>query len=180
MGAAAPTRGAEHVAKEKTTINKSQPTTTTTAAPSTNAEKGSSSSSKVNTTTLEDTVEFQTSAHELYETLLDTQRVCAWTRGPAKISKEKGSKFELFNGNVRGELLDAVSLTVAKECKDEKTNTMHWSLCCSFYYDRFLIKRLFNHGVCNHGPKVEIMDIHKCGVYLPKGDIDVDFPLLLL
>lgn len=120
MGAAAPTRGAEHVAKEKTTINKSQPsTTTTTAAP---AEKGSS---KVNTTTLEDTVEFQTSAHELYETLLDTQRVCAWTRGPAKISKEKGSKFELFNGNVRGELLDAVSLTVAKEYESEDINTMH-------------------------------------------------------
>ncbi|CDH50866.1 chaperone activator aha1 [Lichtheimia corymbifera JMRC:FSU:9682] len=105
MGAAAPTRGAEHVAKEKTTINKSQPTTTITTTTAAPAEKGSS---KVNTTTLEDTVEFQTSAHELYETLLDTQRVCAWTRCPAKISKEKGSKFELFNGNVRGELLDAV------------------------------------------------------------------------
>lgn len=122
MGAAAPTRGAEHVAKEKTTINKSQPTTTITTTTAAPAEKGSS---KVNTTTLEDTVEFQTSAHELYETLLDTQRVCAWTRGPAKISKEKGSKFELFNGNVRGELLDAVSLTVAKEYKSEDINTMH-------------------------------------------------------
>lgn len=124
MGTAAPTRGAEHVAKEKTSINRSQPsTTTTTPTTSSKTKKGS----KVNTTTLEDTVEFQTSAHELYETLLDTQRVCAWTRGPAKISKEKGSKFELFNGNVRGELLETVGLMVAKESKDDKdTNSSYY------------------------------------------------------
>ncbi|KAF7726617.1 hypothetical protein EC973_008581 [Apophysomyces ossiformis] len=63
---------------------------------------------KVNTTSLDETIDFQTSAHELYETLLDPQRVSIWTRSPAKISKEVGSKFELFNGNVSGELKEAV------------------------------------------------------------------------
>ncbi|KAG0186277.1 hypothetical protein DFQ28_008076 [Apophysomyces sp. BC1034] len=63
---------------------------------------------KVNTTSLDETIDFQTSAHELYETLLDSNRVSIWTRGPAKISKEVGSKFELFNGNVSGEIKEAI------------------------------------------------------------------------
>ncbi|RUS21410.1 activator of Hsp90 ATPase [Endogone sp. FLAS-F59071] len=62
----------------------------------------------VNTTTLKDTIEFQTSAHELYETLLDLGRVQAWSRGPAIIAREPGSKFELFGGNVTGELVEVV------------------------------------------------------------------------
>lgn len=63
---------------------------------------------KVNTTSLNETTEFQTSAHELYETLTDVQRVQVWTRGPVKLSKEVGSKFELFGGNVSGEILELV------------------------------------------------------------------------
>jgi activator of HSP90 ATPase len=63
----------------------------------------------VNTTKLEETIEFQTSAHELYETLLDSQRVNAWTHGSAKIEREVGGKFELFNGNVSGEIVEVVS-----------------------------------------------------------------------
>ncbi|KAI7859636.1 activator of Hsp90 ATPase [Circinella umbellata] len=94
-------RAPESVTKQKTSVNNN-----TTSFSSTTSTKSKSSSGKVNTTTLDDVVEFQTSAHELYETLLDGQRVSIWTRGPAKISKEKGSKFELFNGNVRGELLE--------------------------------------------------------------------------
>lgn len=106
LGTAA-NKGAEHVTKERTAINtgNKEPAAVATSASSAPAPK---SSNKVNTTTLEENVEFQTSAHELYETLLDTQRVCAWTRGPAKISKEKNSPFELFNGNVRGEILELV------------------------------------------------------------------------
>lgn len=65
----------------------------------------------VNTTKLEENIEFQTSAHELYETLLDSQRVAAWTRGSARISREVGGKFEFFNGNVSGEILECVSAT---------------------------------------------------------------------
>ncbi|KAI8141729.1 activator of Hsp90 ATPase [Fennellomyces sp. T-0311] len=100
LGAATPVRAPETVTKERTSINTAKTTTAPAKEPST------ASSGKLNTTTLTDVVEFQTSAHELYETLLDAQRVSIWTRGPAKISKETGSKFELFNGNVRGELLE--------------------------------------------------------------------------
>ncbi|KAI9310852.1 chaperone activator Aha1 [Dichotomocladium elegans] len=99
-------RGVERVAKERTSINTSSGSKTeTTTTPTTT---GSKNGPKVNTTTLNDSIEFQTSAHEIYETLLDAQRVSAWTRGPAKISKEVGSTFELFNGNVRGEILELV------------------------------------------------------------------------
>ncbi|SAL95191.1 hypothetical protein [Absidia glauca] len=92
------------VTKERsnvTHINKSTPSSTPAAAP-TAAKK------KVNTVSMNDDIEFQTSAHELYETLLDPQRVSAWSRGPAKISREIGSSFELFNGNVSGKILELV------------------------------------------------------------------------
>ncbi|CAO3638016.1 unnamed protein product [Cunninghamella echinulata] len=94
------------VTKERsniTHINKS-----TTASSTKTEEKSATTKNKVNTTSINDVIEFQTSAHELYETLLDTQRVCAWTRGPAKISKEVGSPFELFGGNVSGKILELV------------------------------------------------------------------------
>lgn len=103
---------AEKIVKERTAIHSSAAAPATSSVSSTSstapASAKTSSSSKVNTTTLSEVVEFQTSAHELYETLLDAQRVSIWTRGPAKISKEAGSQFELFNGNVRGELLETV------------------------------------------------------------------------
>lgn len=99
------------VTKERSNVTHINNTTTTSITTKTETTS-SSTKNKVNTTTLNDVIEFQTSAHELYETLLDTQRVCAWTRGPAKISKEIGSTFELFNGNVSGKILELVSLTI--------------------------------------------------------------------
>lgn len=97
---------------------------------------------KVNTTSLDDTVEFQTSAHELYDTLLNPQRVAIWTRGPAKIAAEVGSKFELFNGNVSGEIKEIVSVILNKERKN-------FNVCI-----RSLIRKLFNRGDCDHGQQV--------------------------
>ncbi|ORX89361.1 hypothetical protein K493DRAFT_233839 [Basidiobolus meristosporus CBS 931.73] len=72
---------------------------------------------KVNTTTLKETIEFVASAHEVYETLLEEQRVSIWTRGPAKISKEKNSQFELFGGNISGKILEA---------EEDKKIVMQW------------------------------------------------------
>jgi activator of HSP90 ATPase len=86
-----------------THINKSTTNSETTATTTTATAK------KVNTVSMNDDIEFQTSANELYETLLDPQRVSAWSRGPAKISREIGSSFELFNGNVSGKMLELVS-----------------------------------------------------------------------
>lgn len=62
----------------------------------------------VNTTSLTESTEFQTSAHELYETLTDVQRAQVWTRAPVKLSREIGSTFEFFGGNVSGEILELV------------------------------------------------------------------------
>ncbi|RUP47416.1 LOW QUALITY PROTEIN: activator of Hsp90 ATPase [Jimgerdemannia flammicorona] len=72
----------------------------------------------INTTTHKETIEFQTSAHDMYETLLDVQRVQAWTRGSAKISREPGSQFELFGGNVTGEIVEVVSTLILREMCD--------------------------------------------------------------
>ncbi|KAH8549108.1 activator of Hsp90 ATPase [Umbelopsis sp. PMI_123] len=109
LGTAAPPRAA-HATKETSAATK------VIDASATSADKRGKI---VNTTKLEETVEFQTSAHELYETLLDSQRVAAWTRGSAKMTREVGGKFEFFNGNVSGEIL---------ECVPDKKIVQKWRL----------------------------------------------------
>lgn len=51
--------------------------------------------------------EFQCSPQDLYDTLLDPQRVSIWSRGSCKIQKDVGS-FELFNSNVTGNITNLV------------------------------------------------------------------------
>jgi activator of HSP90 ATPase len=99
MGQATPPRLSTPAPKETSSATQfaSNTTSTKTAAPQ-----------KVNTTTLTDSVDFQTSAHEIYETLLDPQRAQIWTRGPVKLSKDINSDFEFFNGNVSGKILELI------------------------------------------------------------------------
>ena len=60
----------------------------------------------VNTVTISDTAEFQTTDEELYTTFVDPQRVAAFTRAPPQVFEPSvGGKFELFGGNVEGEFL---------------------------------------------------------------------------
>ncbi|KAI3398333.1 hypothetical protein diail_9425 [Diaporthe ilicicola] len=68
----------------------------------------SSSGSVVNTTTVNDSEEFRTTAEELFKTFTDPQRIAAFTRAPPKVFEgaKKGGKFELFGGNVLGEYLE--------------------------------------------------------------------------
>ncbi|KKY39711.1 putative hsp90 co-chaperone aha1 [Diaporthe ampelina] len=68
----------------------------------------SSSGSVVNTTTVNDSEEFRTTAEELFKTFTDPQRIAAFTRAPPKVFEgaKKGSKFELFGGNVLGEYVE--------------------------------------------------------------------------
>ncbi|OZJ05936.1 hypothetical protein BZG36_01229 [Bifiguratus adelaidae] len=95
LGKAAPPRLVHKETSGSTRVNTTSTTTGNTA--------------KVhNTTTLKETIEFQASASELYETLLDTARVKAWTRGSGEVSKEVGGKFNLFGGNVIGENVELV------------------------------------------------------------------------
>ncbi|CAG8810081.1 13988_t:CDS:2, partial [Dentiscutata erythropus] len=51
----------------------------------------------VNTTTITETVELQTSADQVYETLLDPGRVAAWTRSRTDIFRHIGSTFSNFS-----------------------------------------------------------------------------------
>lgn len=57
----------------------------------------------VNTVTLKEDIEFQTSADQLYQTFVDPQRVAAFTRAaPSEFEPKEGGKFSLFGTNVQG------------------------------------------------------------------------------
>lgn len=99
MGQATPPRLSTPAPKETSGATQFASNTTSTKA---------AAPQKVNTTTLTDSVDFQTSAHEIYETLLDPQRAQIWTRGPVKLSKDINSDFEFFNGNVSGKILELI------------------------------------------------------------------------
>ncbi|KAL7268986.1 Co-chaperone [Rhizina undulata] len=74
------------------------------AAPSKPVEVKISKGPFVNTVTVTDSYEFQTSADQLYQTFVDPQRVAAFTRTlPAVFEPKEGGKFSLFGGNVEGE-----------------------------------------------------------------------------
>ncbi len=60
--------------------------------------------------TITQTIEFQCSAKDLYETLVDPKRVQIWTRAPCQISPQEGSDVLLFGGNITGKITSLVSL----------------------------------------------------------------------
>lgn len=72
----------------------------------------------VNTTTLNTSDEFRTTAEELYTTFTDPQRIAAFTRGPPRQFEgaHVGGKFSIFDGNVSGEYvkLEKPTLIVQK------------------------------------------------------------------
>lgn len=76
--------------------------TTATAKPSASTST-TSKAAVVNTVTLKESYEFQTSADQLYTTFTDGQRVAAFTRAPPQVFEPKeGGAFKLFGGNVEG------------------------------------------------------------------------------
>ncbi|KAK3303599.1 activator of Hsp90 ATPase [Chaetomium strumarium] len=87
---------------------KYHPPTGAAAKPATATSSQTNSGSIVNTTTVNDTEEFRTTAEEMYKTFTDPQRIAAFTRGAPKLFEgpQKGGKFELFDGNVAGEYLE--------------------------------------------------------------------------
>jgi len=62
----------------------------------------------INVRTISQVVKFHTSSQSIFETLMDSQRVSAFTGSAAQISSEKGSSFKLFGGSVFGILEDAI------------------------------------------------------------------------
>ncbi|CAJ0637509.1 4371_t:CDS:10, partial [Entrophospora sp. SA101] len=64
-------------------------------------------STPVTTTNISE-IEMQTSADQIYETLLDPGRVTVWTRSRPDIFRLVGSKFNLFDGNITGTILELI------------------------------------------------------------------------
>ncbi|KAJ9132165.1 Hsp90-like protein [Pleurostoma richardsiae] len=87
---------------------KYHPPSSTSVKAGTQASTATNAASHINTTTVNDTEEFRTTAEELYQTFTDPQRIAAFTRAPPKVFEgaKKGGKFELFGGNVVGEYLE--------------------------------------------------------------------------
>ncbi|KAK3210352.1 hypothetical protein GRF29_44g2414617 [Pseudopithomyces chartarum] len=67
-----------------------------------------SGASLVNTTTINDSTEFRTTAEELFKTFTEPERIAAFTRSPPKnwSGAKPGGTFELFGGNVSGEFTE--------------------------------------------------------------------------
>ncbi len=51
---------------------------------------------------------FRASPHEVYEALMDAKKHSTFTGGPAKISREVGGKFTIYDGEIEGENLELV------------------------------------------------------------------------
>ena len=101
-----------------TSTVKSSTAAQTTAKPS--APASTPVSKIVNTVTLTDSSEFQTTAAELYTSFVDAERVTAFTRAPPAVFEAKvGGKFSLFGGNVDGSFV---------ELEKDKKIVMNWRL----------------------------------------------------
>lgn len=97
----APTKAAPAVVK-----------TAPTPAKATSTESSNSSIPKYNTATLHLEPTFNTTAEQLYITLLDPARLAAWTRSPPQIDAfppAEGSSFKLFGGSISGKLTKLVT-----------------------------------------------------------------------
>ncbi|WPK26922.1 hypothetical protein PUMCH_004290 [Australozyma saopauloensis] len=95
--------------KKTNTAAPAQPARSTSqAASKTSATSTSSNVPKYNTATLHLEPTFNTTAEQLYITLLDVQRVSAWTRSQAQIEPKEGSEFKLFGGSITGKNLKLV------------------------------------------------------------------------
>ncbi|KAI5961926.1 AHA1 [Candida theae] len=73
--------------------------------------KSQSTVPKYNTTTLHLEPTFNTSAEQIYITLLDASRIAAWTRSPPEIESfppKQGSLYRFFGGAVSGKILKLV------------------------------------------------------------------------
>lgn len=63
---------------------------------------------KLDTKSIELSESFQCRAHEFYDAMTRVEMVTAFTQGHVKMEAEKGGKFSLFGGNVRGEFRELV------------------------------------------------------------------------
>ncbi|SGZ47282.1 CIC11C00000004167 [Sungouiella intermedia] len=75
------------------------------------SESNSSSVPRYNTSTLHLEPTFNTTAEQLYVTLLDSQRIAAWSRSAPQMESfppKEGSEFKLFGGSISGKFVKLV------------------------------------------------------------------------
>ncbi|KAF9203916.1 hypothetical protein BGZ49_005888 [Haplosporangium sp. Z 27] len=90
------------------------------STPAPSVPKTTTTTGSVNTTILEESIEMQASAHDVYDVLLNQAKVVAWTRSNSSTIEAKvGSKFSFFGGNVSGEI---------KELVEDKKIVQSWRL----------------------------------------------------
>ena len=63
---------------------------------------------RMNNKTIKQTIVFKASPHDVYEVLIDSKKHSKFTGSPAKISREVGGKFSIFDGWTVGENLELV------------------------------------------------------------------------
>lgn len=60
------------------------------------------------TRTIRQTVTFKSSAHEIYEALMDSKKHAMFTGTEVKMSREAGGKFSIYGGEIQGVNLELV------------------------------------------------------------------------
>jgi len=114
------TPGSGPVSGTSTPRSVATPSSASHAAPSSTEPSQTGTSPIVNTVTLKDDIEFQTSADQLYQTFVDPQRVAAFTRAPpSEFEPREGGRFSLFGRNVEGQF---------KQLEKDKKIVQTWRL----------------------------------------------------
>lgn len=114
------TPGSGPVSGTSTPRSVATPSSASHAAPSSTKPSQTGTSPIVNTVTLKDDIEFQTSADQLYQTFVDPQRVAAFTRAPpSEFEPREGGRFSLFGRNVEGQF---------KQLEKDKKIVQTWRL----------------------------------------------------
>lgn len=93
------------VIKEKTTFNKSESSSSKAAETNKSSTPLPAYAQKYNIAKLNLSTEFNTTAEQLYITLLNPERVAMWTRSaPIGIEPRVGAEFKLFGGGIEGKI----------------------------------------------------------------------------
>ncbi|MFX0106585.1 MAG: SRPBCC domain-containing protein [Candidatus Hodarchaeota archaeon] len=62
----------------------------------------------IKTETIEQSIKIKASPHEIYEAFMDSKKHSKFTESKAKISREIGGKFSIFEGDLEGKNLELI------------------------------------------------------------------------
>ena len=85
---------------------------------------------KLNTKTIEQTVTFNASPHDVYEALMDSEKHSQFTGAKASISRDVGGSFTAYDGALSGTILELVpdtKIVQAWRASDEGWPADHYS-----------------------------------------------------